>query len=382
MAHSPPYDCIVVGLGALGSSALFHVASRSRRVLGIDAFDPPHTLGSTHGRSRIIREAYYEHPSYVPLLRLAYARWAELEQRASERLFLRTGGLMLGAPDSGLVAGSLESARQESIRVDVLTRSEIVSRFPAMSPAADMIGVLEENAGVLFPEACVRSYLREAQTLGAQICSNARVTGIESSGDSIHVHVGAETFVGQRLLLAAGPWMPDVLEMLNVHVPLEIERQTMHWFAPSAGSAHATPDRLPVALIEHERDRLFYVMPDLGDGVKAAIHHEGAIVSPDTVDRSVGLADTAPVAQLIDRYVPGASGAIRESAVCLYTDTPDRDFILDALPSHPGIVLGSACSGHGFKFASALGEIAAQMLLGESLSGDVSLFALSRFDRG
>ena len=376
------YDSIVVGLGALGSSALFHLASRSNHVLGIDAFDPPHTLGSTHGRSRIIREAYYEHPSYVPLLRLAYARWAELEQRSGERLFLRTGGLMLGAPDSALVAGSLDSARQESIRVDVLSRSEIVSRFPAFSPAADMIGVLEENAGVLFPEACVRSYLREAQKLGAEIRTNARVTAIESSSDSLRVHVGSETFVGRRVLLAAGPWTPDVLEMLSVHVPLEIERQTMHWFAPSAGSAHVTPDRLPVALIEYERDRLFYVMPDLGDGVKAAIHHAGAIVSPETMDRSVGVADTAPVAQLVDRYVPGASGAIRESAVCLYTDTPDRHFILDALPSHPGIVVGSACSGHGFKFASALGEIAAQMLLGEDLSGDVSLFALNRLDRG
>ena len=376
------YDAIVVGLGALGSSALFHVASRSRRVLGIDAFDPPHTLGSTHGRSRIIREAYYEHPSYVPLLRLAYARWSELEQRSGERLFLRTGGLMLGPPDSALVAGSLESARQESIRVDVLSRKEIVSRFPALSPAAEMIGVLEENAGVLFPEACVRTYLREAQQLGAEIRPNARVTAIESSGDSIRVHVGSEVFDSRRVLIAAGPWTPGALEMLRVHVPLEIERQTMHWFAPHAGNAHVTPDRLPVALIEYERDRMFYVMPDIGDGVKAAIHHEGAIVSPEFVDRSVGTSDTAPVTQLVDQYVPGASGAIRESAVCLYTDTPDRHFVLDALPSHPGIVVGSACSGHGFKFASALGEIAAQMLLGESLSGDVSLFALNRFDRG
>jgi glycine/D-amino acid oxidase-like deaminating enzyme len=169
---------------------------------------------------------------------------------------------------------------------------------------------------------------------------------------------------------------------LGVRVPLEIERQTMHWFEPSGAREHVSPSRFPVALIEHEQHRVFYVMPDLGDGVKAAIHHEGAKVSPITVDRTVSVADTEPVRHLVERYVPGARGAIRESVVCLYTDTPDEHFILDVLPQRPGIVLGSACSGHGFKFASALGEIAAQMLLEESLSGDVSLFSLGRFATG
>ena len=374
MTSSDSYDALVVGLGAMGSAALYHLAARGCRVIGVDAFDPPHDLGSTHGRSRIIREAYYEDPAYVPLVRRAYANWDALERATGTSLFRRTGGLMMGTPDSGLVRGALESAATHGIDIESLDTREIVERFPSLRPDGDMVGVLEPNAGMLFPETCVRAHLARATQLGAELRTNARVDGLSNTNGAITARVQDERILARRLVLAAGPWTSELLTMLGVSIPLVVERQTMHWF-----DAAIPPEQLPVTLIEHGDGRLFYVMPDLGDGMKAAIHYEGAFVSPDAVERSVGEADTAAVTALVERFVPAALGKLRESVVCLYTNTPDLHFIIDTLEGAPNVVLVSACSGHGFKFASAVGEVASQLAFGEPTAVDVSPFRANRF---
>ena len=373
------YDTLVVGLGAMGSASLYHLALRGARVVGVDAHDPPHRLGSTHGRSRIIREAYYEHPSYVPLVRRAYENWSALERASGATLFRRTGGLMMGAEDSGLVRGALASAAEHGIAVETLASREITERFPAFRPAADMIGVLETNAGVLFPEACVRAHLDGARAAGAEVRVDTRVTALSREDGRIVALTTGGRIEARRVVIAAGPWASPLLAMLGIAVPLVVERQTLHWFDDIQDAAHFDPSACPVGLMEHERDRIFYVMPDLGDGVKAAIHYEGAFVSPETVDREVSDGDTRPVRALVARFVPGAGQRIRESAVCLYTNTPDLDFIIDRPAAAQDVVLVSACSGHGFKFASAIGEIAAQLALGESPSLDVGHFSAARF---
>jgi sarcosine oxidase len=375
------HDVLVVGLGAMGSAALHHLASRGCRVVGVDMHDPPHSLGSTHGRSRIIREAYYEHPSYVPLVRRAYANWSALERASGETLFQRTGGLMMGAPDSGLVRGALESAALHDIAIETLSAAEIMRRFPAFVAEQGMIGVYEHGAGMLFPEACVRAYLRLAQAMGAELRPHTRVHELSRANGVVTAVTSTGTITARKVVIAAGAWAAELLEPLGVSVPLTVERQTMHWLEPAGDRSMLVPEHFPIALIEHVANRLFYVMPDIGNGVKAAIHYEGAFGTAASIDRAVSEADTAPVMELVKRFVPPAAGAIRESAVCMYTNTPDLDFIVDALPELPNVILVSACSGHGFKFASAIGEVVAQLALAEETDADLTHFGADRFAR-
>jgi sarcosine oxidase len=371
-------DVAVVGLGAMGSAALFHVARAGVKCIGIDAHAPPHSLGSTHGHSRIIREAYYEHPDYVPLVRRAYENWAELERLSQRTLFQRTGGLMIASPAAGLVAGTLESARQHDIAVSVLGAGEITARFPGLRPADDMIGVLEHNAGVLDPEACVQAHLDLARTAGAGVLREAPVSSIERRDGHIVLQTPNETIIASRVILCAGAWMSSLVRMLGVDLPLMVERQTMHWFIPNESPAAFRSDRFPIAMIEHEPGRYLYYIPDLGHGVKAAIHYEGAFIDPDRCTRDVTADDIRPVAALVRRFTPALSGPPASSAVCLYTNTPDKHFLIDTLAGDAQVFVVSACSGHGFKFASALGEAAAQACLGASPTVDISRFGAAR----
>ena len=287
---------------------------------------------------------------------------------------------MLGTEDSGLVRGALASAATHDIEVETLSANDVARRFPAYAPEAQMVGVLESNAGVLFPEACVRAHLMGAVAAGADVRVGTKVIRLWRERDSVSVLLDDGRIEARRVIVAAGPWAPKLLEMVGVEVPLVVERQTLHWFDQLATPDVFEPERCPVALIEHAPDRIFYVMPNLGDGVKAAIHYEGALVAPDDVDRDVSDADTAPVRALVRRFVPAAGQHIGESAVCLYTNTPDRDFVIDRPAGAPEVVVISACSGHGFKFASAIGEVAAQLALGDSPILDVAHFGVRRFD--
>ena len=374
------YDVVVIGLGAMGSSAAFHLAARGLRVAGIDRFDPPHALGSTHGRTRIIREAYYEHPVYVPFVRQAYEQWSALERMSGTTLFQRTGGLMLGSEASELLQGTLASAREHLIAIEVLESSEIRRRFPAIAPDPPMIGVLEKRAGLLFPEACVSAHLAMARKLGAELHTNTAVSALELTADGLTVHTSDNIFRARKVVLAAGPWMSGLLSMVGVEFPLTVERQTMHWLE-GGYPAVTGPERMPLLMVETHDNRLFYATPDVGDGVKAALHHGGAFVNIDYVPRAVTVEDTEPVLTLAARYLPGAGGRIRESAVCLYTDTPDRDFVIDTV-CDGNVVVTSACSGHGFKFASVVGMLACQLALDEEPALDVSAFRSNRFASG
>ncbi|MEO8335963.1 MAG: N-methyl-L-tryptophan oxidase [bacterium] len=373
-------DVLVVGLGAMGSATLYNLASRGVNVVGIDSNDPPHSLGSTHGRSRIIREAYFEHPSYVPLVRRAYENWVALERASGETLFRRTGGLMVGPPDSVLVTGTLASASAHGIDVETLSSAQIVERFPAFRPEHEMIGVFERNAGMLFPEACVRAYLRLASASGAEVHTNTRVLSLTRVDGHVSVETSDGVITARRVVVAAGAWTSALVEPLGFEVPLTIERQTMHWLEPVADSALLGPERFPVAIFEYAPGRMFYTMPNLGDGVKAAIHYEGDVTTAESVEREVAERDTAPVLALARRFIPPAAGRIRETAVCMYTNTPDLHFVIDTMTDAPEVVLLSACSGHGFKFASAIGEAVAQLALGENVDADLSHFRVDRWN--
>ena len=372
------FDVIVVGAGAMGSAALYQLARRGVRVAGFDRFTPPHAHGSTHGRSRIIREAYYEHPLYVPLVQRAYELWDELARawEGEAPLFRRTGGVMLGPSNGVLVAGARRSAHAHRLPHEELTARELSGRFPAFALPEDMVALLEPRAGVLDPEQCVAAQLTLAARAGADLRLGEPVVRWRAGADGVSITTAERSYAAGRLVVATGAWTPALLPGLPM--ALRVERQVMHWFRPVADPARFAPERCPIAMVEYAPERLFYTIPDAGAGVKAAIHHEGEATTPEAVRRAVTEADVAPVRALLRRFLPLANGALLDSATCLYTNTPDGHFLIDTHPEHSRVLVVSACSGHGFKFASVIGEIVADLATGARPRFDPAPFGLAR----
>jgi len=368
------YDVVVVGLGAMGSAAAFHLARRGRTVLGLERFTPPHAFGSSHGETRIIREAYFEHPLYVPLVHRAYQLWAELEQASGRDLLRITGGLMIGRPDGVLVSGARRSAELHALPHEILNPAEVAARFPALRPADDMVAVWEPRAGILYPEACVDAHLALARSHGAMLRFEEPLTHWRSDDDGVIVATATGEYRARQLLLTAGSWIPSLVPELNL--PFTVERQVVYWFAPRADSSLFGPSRCPIHLWETAPREFFYGFPDCGNGVKVAVHHGGEFTDVNRLRREVAPDEVAAIRELVRRFVPEADGALRSSAVCMYTNTPDEHFWIDRHPGHAQVLIASPCSGHGFKFSSVIGEALADLLV----SGH-SRFDLSEFRR-
>ena len=360
----------------MGSMAALELARRRRRVIGFDRFHPPHPFGSSHGRSRIIREAYFEHPQYVPLVRRAYQRWGDLERESGAELLVTTGGLMVGPSTGVLLQGARRSAMEHRLPYEELTASELRERFPMFVPGDHEVGLFEPRAGVLFPEPAIELALRLAQAAGAELHFDEPAISW-TSGETVNLRTAAGHWRVDRLILAAGAWLPGLGGM---SLPLEITRQTLFWFAPVEG-APLGPRIMPIFIWEWVPGRMFYGFPDLGEGVKLAIHHEGAAVEPGKVRRTVYPEEADELRTVAAARLLGLTGAVVQSAVCLYSNTPDRDFILDHHPRDPRVIVASPCSGHGFKFAPAIAEVLADLVEDRPPAFDLDPFRLSRFSR-
>lgn len=369
---SSSYEAIVVGLGAMGGAAAYHLARRGQRVVGFDRFRLPHTQGSSHGETRIIREAYFEHPVYVPLVQRAYDLWGELEQRSGAVLYRRTGGLMIGTANCELVKGALRSAREHGLAHELIGAREIRERFPALDPDDDMAGVLELRAGILFPERCVAAHLELAREAGADLHFDEPVLSWECDGSGVRVFTHRGEYRARHLVAAAGPWVSGLFPELAL--PFAIERQTLFWFEAERSGDLFDPRRCPIHLWQFDGRHFFYGFPDLGQGVKVARHHDGRIAAPDAVDREISAAEVEDIRSLVRRFVPRADSLLLKSAVCVYTNTPDEHFWIDWHPAHAQVLIVSPCSGHGFKFASVIGEIVADLLIEGRSRFDLSLF--------
>jgi sarcosine oxidase len=375
MGHT--YDVAIAGLGAMGSAAARSLARRGLSVVGFDRFAPPHAQGSSHGRSRIIREAYFEHPAYVPLVRHAYRLWEELEREAGVPLLLKTGGLMIGPPDGAIVTGALASARQYGLDHELLDAAGITRRVPMMHPPPGMVGVWEPNAGALFPEAAVAAALASARRHGATLHVDDPVVGWRADGDGVEVRTARAVHRAGHMVLAAGAWLPKLAP--GPALPLAVERVALYWFEPAADPAGFDPGRFPIFILEHAPDRCIYGFPRLDGTVKLARHHEGKTVDPDLPRAGVSPEEVAAMRALFRPFLPGADGPLRETAVCMYTNTPDRHFVIGPDPGDPAVTLVSACSGHGFKFAPAIGEIVADLVMDGTTRWDLGLFSPARF---
>lgn len=373
------FDVIVVGLGAMGSATLHRIAGRGLRVLGIDQFAPPHALGSSHGKSRIIREAYFEDPRYVPLVQRAYECWRALEEESGTAIFRQTGGLMLGAPTSEVVSGARQSAELHGLPHEVLSAEEVRRRVPAIRPQRDDIGIVEPRAGMLDPEVAIRAALDMAVRHGATVRTDEPLLSWRAVGDGVEITTTGGTYRADRLILSVGAWAGKVFKELEL--PFTVQRNVLYWFTPLRNPEQFTAEQLPIFIHELSNGLAWYGFPDTGDGVKFALHHHGDAVDPDSIRRTVDDREVAFMRDIVQTYMPDANGPLRDTSVCMYTNLPDDHFIIDRHPLHASVIVASPCSGHGFKFSSAIGEVMADMVMDRPVAFDTSLFSLSRFAR-
>jgi sarcosine oxidase len=375
------FDAIVVGVVGMGSAALYHLARRGKRVLGIERYDVPHEMGSSHGITRLIRLAYYEHPSYVPLLRRAYELWRELEALAGEQLLYITGSLDAGPPDSEVVQGSLRSCELHDLPHELLSSAEITRRWPGYRLPAAHVAVLQPEGGFLLPERCIVHHVEAAQALGAEVHAREQVLdwAPTSDGGGVRVRTDRGTYEADRLIVSAGAWVGALVKRLaGLAVP---ERQVLAWLQPRQPELFEF-GRFPVFNLLVDEGR-YYGFPIHGvPGFKLGrYHHLGERIDPDRARREPDARDEAVLRTFVERYFPEAAGPTMALRSCMFTNTPDEHFVVDLHPQYPQVVIASPCSGHGFKFASVMGEILADLAVDGRTQHDISLFGMGRFRR-
>ncbi len=371
------FDTIVVGVGGMGSAAVYHLARRGERVLGLEQFDVPHEMGSSHGVNRVIRLTYFEHPSYVPLLARAYALWRELEQAGGEQLLYITGSIDAGAPDSFVFKGSVRSCAEHALPHDVLTSAELTRRFPGFALPPEMMAVWQPDGGFLLSERCIVQHVMQAQALGAEVRAREPVLEWRAEGGGVTVRTSRAAYAAQRLVFTAGAWSQSLLARLNGHaVP---ERQVMGWFQPAQPELF-TRERFPVFNMLVPEGH-YYGFPIHGiPGFKIGLyHHLRQDTAPDDVDRACHPEDEAALRTGAHQYMTGGMGATLALKPCMFTNTPDGHFIMDRHPEHENVTIGAGFSGHGFKFCSVVGEIMAELALDGGSRHDIGMFGLGRF---
>ncbi len=370
------YDVIVAGIGGMGSAAAYQLARRGLKVLGLERFDIGHAMGSSHGVNRIIRLAYFEHTDYVPLLRRAYEVWRETEALGGEPLLFVTGSVDAGPEDSRVVTGSLESCREHGLPHDLLTPEALSARHPGWRLPKGHLAVLQPDGGFVASERAIQTHVRLALAHGADIRGREGMEAWEADGAGVQVRTNRGVYRADRLVLSTGAWIGDAVPGLaGKAVP---ERQVLGWFATRDPALFA-PGRFPVGnlLTRHGH---FYVFPEWGmPGFKIGLYHhfreEG---HADALSREPTARDEDALREGIREVFPAADGPVLRLAACLFTNTPDEHFVVDTLPGLPQVVVASPCSGHGFKFASVMGEILADLASGASPRFDLSLFRLDR----
>ena len=375
-------DVIVVGLGAHGGASVWQLERRGVSVIGFDAFTPPHTLGSSHGDTRVIRQIYAEHPDYVPIMLRGYEVWRELEETIAEQgeaieLLRIVGGLTVGRPEGDGITGVKRSAAAHGMDLEILDPSEIRRRWPQFQPRDEMIGAFDSMSGVLFPEKCVAAHLDAATNEGADLHYNEPVRRWHPDGDGVRVFTDHGEYTADQIVFSAGAWNPGLVSKLKL--PLRLERQVLFWFQPASSPELFAPENCPNHSWEYKPGSSLYVQPEFGGGVKTAFHHGGEMFyDPVDLDRAVRQEDERSLRHAISDILPQLNGRVVKSAVCLYTDTPDLHFLLDWHPGHRNVIICSPCSGHGFKFAAVVGEIVADMATKGDAGYDMSLFSIDR----
>ncbi len=378
------FDVIVVGVGSMGSAACAHLAARGARVLGLEQFEIPHRHGSHHGHSRMIRQAYYEHPDYVPLLRRAYQLWDELQLRDGGReFFYRTGGIYLGPEEGAIVSGSLGSAREHGLEHQLHDAGEVQRRFPQFRPGGGHLGFFENEAGFLVPELAIMAHAAWAREGGASLLEGEALVSWGAAGSGVEVKTAAGvSYQADHLVFAGGAWSSQLVAGLGVE--LAVTRQVLAWFEPLGDRGRFAPGRFPCWFVETEPPYGHYGFPVLpGDpGLKVALHRPGEPIAPGQL-RTAGLAPReAEIDRLhavLDEFLPGCAGELSQACTCLYTNSPDGHFVVGHHPEFEQVSVACGFSGHGFKFASVMGEALADLALDGGTELPIGFLGPGRF---
>jgi len=368
------YDVVVVGVGGMGSAALYHLARRGKRVLGLERFDVPHEHGSSHGLTRIIRLAYFEHPAYVPLMRRAYELWRELQAEAGEQLLHVTGIVEAG---KRIYEGTLRACHEHDLPHETIDGREVGRRFPAYRLPAELPVVFQADGGFVLPERCIVAHVAGALAAGAVVRARERVLEWEDTGSGVRVATDRAIVEAERLVLTAGAWSQDVARLPSGMV--RGVRQALAWLQPSAPSLFE-PARFPVFNLALDGEH-FYGFPAFGiPGFKLGRYdHFGEGGDPDAIAREPTLDDETPLRAFAARYFPEGAGPAIAVKTCLFEPSPDEHFLIDRHPDAPHAVLGAGFSGHGFKFCSVVGEILADLALDGETRHDIAFLSLGRF---
>ncbi|MFC0469486.1 N-methyl-L-tryptophan oxidase [Halalkalibacter kiskunsagensis] len=373
------YDCIVVGAGSMGMAAGYYIAKQGKKVLLIDSQDPPHAFGSHHGETRIIRHAYGEGSGYVPLALRAQELWNELEQESGRNLFRQTGVLSVGESESVFMKELIKSAETFSLSLETLDKSQIENRWRGITVSSNYIGCYERNSGVLFPEACLKAYRELAIKHGAEVLPYTEAKHINLHANTVEVKSNKDTYYGECLVISGGACSKKILTNLGLNLPLQPVRKTFAWFDSNEDLYRS--ENYPAFAFDVP-EGMYYGFPSFqGSGLKVGRHDGGLLVDPTNVNRDFSSfpEDEEDLRTFLATYMKKANGQLKQGKVCLYTKTPDEDFIIDYHPKHSNVVIAAGFSGHGFKFASAIGEMMSQMILNQKIKQDFSMFSMKRF---
>jgi sarcosine oxidase len=373
------YDAIVVGLGAHGSAAAAALSRRGLRVLGLERFGRGEAYGSSGGWSRMIRIAHYEDPWLVPLAEASWDRWLALGEEVGTMLLQETGGLYGGPPGHAVVEGSREGAARHGLAFEELDAAEIHRRWPMFRPADDTTAIFEAKAGMLHADRANAAHLEVAERAGAELrFGRHAVDWRPTPGGGFEVEAADGSVVGgDHLVLSAGPWIGDLVPDLGL--PLRVERECPCWFTPTVDPTSVGADKLPIWVIVEHGTAYYGIRHDPEVGLKVSIHHWGTFGDPDEIDRVVGDAEIERIRAWMRTRMPEANGPLANARVCLYTNTPDEQFVIDRHPAAAGVAFASACSGHGYKFAPVIGEILADLVLDAPPQWPIDAFRASRF---
>ena len=371
------YDVIVVGVGGMGSAACWHMAMRGLRVLGLERYDIPHAMGSSHGVTRIIRLPYYEDPSYVPLLRRAYENWRALEAATGQKVLHITGSLDAGPEHDPLFEGALHSARLHDLSHEVLTGAQINARFQGYRLPHDTRAVYQPEGGFVASERAILAHVQAAQAEGADIRAREQVLSWQAGPSGVTVTTDRGTHHAGRIVLAAGAWMGSLVpDLATLAVP---ERQVLAWLQPLRPELF-TPQRFPVFNLTVEEGRYYgfpvFEVPGFKFG---RYHHREEQGTPEAIRREPDAEDEALLRAFSTRYFPDGNGPTMALRDCMFTNTPDEHFVIDYHPEHPEVILASPCSGHGYKFCSVVGEILANLATDRPPGFDIGLLRMNRF---
>jgi sarcosine oxidase len=367
------YDVIVIGLGGMGSAAAYHLAARGQKVLGLEKFTPAHDRGSSHGGSRIIRQSYFEDPAYVPLLLRAYELWEQLAADSGREVYRITGGLFCGPPDCETVAGSLRAAREWSLPHEVLDAREIVARFPNFTPAPGDLAVYEAKAGFARPELTVQAHIDLALAAGAELRFGEQVLDWSETADGVRVRTGTATYTAGQVVICPGAWAPQLLAEFGI--PITVERQVLYWLDPEGGTGSFVDH--PIFIDENASGQQIYGFPAIdgpAGGVKVAFFRNGAECTPETIDRVVHDREIAEMRGRVGELLPALDGPCLHAATCMYSNTPDQNFVIARHPDRANVTVACGFSGHGFKFVPIVGEILADLAITGTTGHPIGLF--------